>query len=97
MVREGLSDEDAARRFWCVDRQGLLTTDMADQLRDYQATYARPATESKGWRQEGNGSGVSLIEVVRRVKPTMLIGTSTASGSLPRFRFTLPSMKCASA
>lgn len=81
MVREGLADEDAARRFWCVDRQGLLTTDMADQLRDYQATYARPATESKGWRQEGNGSGVSLLEVVRRVKPTMLIGTSTASGS----------------
>ena len=81
MVREGLSDEDAARRFWCVDRQGLLTTDMADQLRDYQATYARPATESKGWRQEGNGSGVSLLEVVRQVKPTLLIGTSTASGS----------------
>ena len=29
MVREGLSIEDATRRFWCVDRQGLLTADMA--------------------------------------------------------------------
>jgi malate dehydrogenase (oxaloacetate-decarboxylating) len=80
MVREGLSEEDAARRFWCVDRQGLLTTDMADQLRDYQTTYARPAAESKGWQHDGSGS-VSLAEVVRRVKPTMLIGASTASGS----------------
>src|ERR1035441_7740036 len=46
MVREGLSKEDAARRFWCVDRQGLLTTSMADPLRDYQLSYARPAAES---------------------------------------------------
>ena len=53
MVREGLSKEDAARRFWCVDRQGLLTTEMAGQLRDYQATYARPAAESQGWKHDG--------------------------------------------
>ncbi len=81
MVREGLSKEDAARRFWFVDRQGLLTTDMADQLGDYQVTYARPGAESKGWKHDGNGNGVSLADVVRRVKPTMLIGASTASGS----------------
>ena len=81
MVREGLSEEDATARFWCVDRQGLLTTDMAGQLRDYQVTYARPAAESKSWKHDGNGMGVSLAEVVRRVKPTMLIGASTAAGS----------------
>ncbi len=81
MVREGLSKEDAARRFWCVDRQGLLTADMGDQLRDYQVSYARPAAESKGWRHGGNGGGVSLEEVVHRVKPTMLVGASTVSGA----------------
>jgi malate dehydrogenase (oxaloacetate-decarboxylating) len=81
MTLEGLSKEDAARRFWCVDRQGLLTADMADQLRDYQVTYARPIAESTGWKHDGNGNGVDLAEVVRRVKPTMLIGASTASGS----------------
>ena len=81
MVREGLSKEDAAKRFWCVDREGLLTTDMGDRLRDYQQMYARPAAESKGWEHDGNGNGISLAEVVRRVKPTMLIGASTASGS----------------
>ncbi len=81
MVREGLSTSDAASRFWCVDRQGLFTTDMADHLRDYQVAYTRPAAESKGWKHEGNGCGISLAEVVRRVQPTMLIGASTASGS----------------
>src|SRR5271157_2917183 len=81
MVREGLSKVDAARRFWCVDRQGLLTTGMAGTLHDYQMSYARPAAESKGWTHDENGNGVSLAEVVRRVTPTMLIGASTASGS----------------
>jgi len=81
MMREGLSEQDAARHFWCVDRQGLLTTDMAGQLHGYQAAYARPATESIAWKHDSNGSGVGLAEVVRRVKPTMLIGTSTVGGS----------------
>src|ERR1051326_1963284 len=81
MVREGLPEEDAATRFWCVDRLGLLTTGMADQLGDYQLNFARPASESKFWKHDGNGCGVSLAEVVRRVKPTMLIGTSAAAES----------------
>jgi malate dehydrogenase (oxaloacetate-decarboxylating) len=81
MVRDGLSKEDAAKRFWCVDRQGLLTTEMSDQLRDCQAAYARPAAESKAWRQDAEGKGISLAEVVHRVQPTMLIGASAVSGS----------------
>ena len=81
MVHEGLSEQDAARRFWCVDRQGLLTSDMGGQLRDYQAIYARPAAECDGWKRDGEGQGIGLAEVVRRVRPTMLIGTSTVAGS----------------
>jgi malate dehydrogenase (oxaloacetate-decarboxylating) len=81
MVREGLSREDATRRFWCVDRQGLLTTHMGDQLPDYQAVFARPAPESKGWKHDGIWNGVGLAEVVHRVKPTILIGASTVVGS----------------
>jgi malate dehydrogenase (oxaloacetate-decarboxylating) len=81
MVREGVSNEEASRRFWCVDQQGLLTTGMANPLCDYQTPYARPAAESKAWKHDENGNGITLAEVVRRVKPTMLIGASTASGS----------------
>ncbi|MBZ5602947.1 MAG: NAD-dependent malic enzyme [Acidobacteriia bacterium] len=77
MIREGLSKEDAAKRFWCVDRAGLLTTE--DQLSDYQVTYARPDSECKGWKYEGRG--ISLAEVVHRVQPTMLIGASASAGS----------------
>jgi malate dehydrogenase (oxaloacetate-decarboxylating) len=81
MVREGLTKEEAGRRFWCVDRQGLLTSDMAGELSDHQAAYARPADEDYDWKRQADGKGLSLAEVVRRVKPTMLIGTSAASES----------------
>ncbi len=81
MVREGLSPEGALDRFWCVDRYGLITSDMAERLGEYQTLYARPAAESKNWRQGRNGDGIGLAEVVHRVNPTMLIGASTAAGS----------------
>lgn len=81
MMREGLSREEALRRFWCVDQQGLLIEAMADQLRDFQRPYARPNGESARWKSDGNGRGVGLAEVVRRVQPTMLIGASTVAGA----------------
>jgi len=82
MISEGLSAENAARRFWCVDVHGLLTSDMGDRLQDYQATYARPAAEVRGWRSDGHeAKTISLAEVIRQVRPTMLIGTSGISGA----------------
>jgi malate dehydrogenase (oxaloacetate-decarboxylating) len=75
MVDEGLSLEDATKRFWCVDVDGLLTDDLGDRLRDYQATYARKSAEVKTWRREG-AKGVGLAEIIRQVRPTMLIGAS---------------------
>ena len=86
MVRDSLtknvalSGEAATRRFWCVDRQGLLTNEMTD-LHDYQRPYARPGAESKAWKRNSNGNGVSLAEVIHRVKPTLLVGASTDAGS----------------
>jgi malate dehydrogenase (oxaloacetate-decarboxylating) len=80
MVCEGLSKADAAKRLWCVDRQGLLTHETTD-LRDYQLPYARRAAESKSWLHDRESNEVGLAEVVHHVKPTMLIGASTDFGS----------------
>src|SRR6185503_2840905 len=52
MISEGLSEHEAARRFWALDRPGLLTTDIAE-LRDYQRPYARPAAEVADWSRHG--------------------------------------------
>jgi malate dehydrogenase (oxaloacetate-decarboxylating) len=80
-VGDGRSPEDAAKRFWCVDRQGLLTTGMLDQLQDFQLTYVRSGDESKDWKHQAGGNGVGLAEVIHQVQPTMLIGASAAPDS----------------
>jgi malate dehydrogenase (oxaloacetate-decarboxylating) len=81
MMREGLSREDASARFWLVDTEGLLTDNLGERLRDYQAPYARPGAEVKLWKRNGSGGAGDLAEVVRQVRPTMLIGVSTAAGA----------------
>jgi len=82
MISDGLSPEEATRRFWCVDRHGLLTSDMGDRLLGYQASYARPAAEIKGWRAEvPDPKSIGLADVIRQVRPTMLIGASGTSGA----------------
>ncbi len=78
VVRTGASEEQARRRVWLVDIGGLVTDDMAG-LPDYQKPYARPAEEVAGW--ERNDGGIDLLTTIRRVKPTILIGTSTAHGA----------------
>jgi malate dehydrogenase (oxaloacetate-decarboxylating) len=81
MIDDGLAPEEATRRFWCLGRQGLLTDDQADRLHDFQRPYARPAAEVAGWAGTGTGQALSLADVVGKVHPTMLIGTSTQTGA----------------
>jgi malate dehydrogenase (oxaloacetate-decarboxylating) len=81
MVREGLSREEATARFWLVDSGGLLSDDMGEQLRDYQAPYARPIADVKRWKRNAADGTIDLAEVVRQVRPTMLIGVSTSAGA----------------
>ena len=80
MTSDGLDIAAARARFWCLDRYGLLTDDMTG-LRDFQVPYARPAAEVRGWPGHGTASGIGLAEVVGRVHPTILIGTSTQHGA----------------
>jgi malate dehydrogenase (oxaloacetate-decarboxylating) len=74
MINDGLSEQEATRRFWCVDKQGLLLDDMSG-LRDFQQPYARPHDEVSGW------SAADLAGVVSNVHPTVIVGTSTVGGA----------------
>jgi malate dehydrogenase (oxaloacetate-decarboxylating) len=74
LMRDGLSAEEAKRRFWAVDKQGLLLDDMSD-LRDFQQPYARPRSEVAGW------DTTDLAGVVANVHPTIIVGTSTVGGA----------------
>ncbi|EDZ58338.1 oxaloacetate-decarboxylating malate dehydrogenase [Bacillus paranthracis] len=77
MVRVGVSEEESYKRFWCIDRNGLVTDNMEDLL-DFQIPYARKEAEVSKWKQNGV---IGLAEVVKHVKPTILIGTSTVAGA----------------
>ena len=81
MQREGLSRDEARRRVWPIDRNGLVSDDMKN-LPDYQQEYARPAAEVAAWQRDGGKIG--LLEVIKQVKPTILIGTSTDHGAFTR-------------
>lgn len=77
MVRVGVSEEESYKRFWCIDRNGLVTDNMEDLL-DFQIPYARKEAEVSEWKRN---DVIGLAEVVKHVKPTILIGTSTVAGA----------------
>jgi malate dehydrogenase (oxaloacetate-decarboxylating) len=75
----GLSDQEAAFRIYAVDRYGLLVEGSKDLTAD-QAKFARKRSEVAGW-QLTNSEEISLLDVVRNVKPTVLIGVSAKQGA----------------
>ncbi|NKE04062.1 NAD-dependent malic enzyme [Mesobacillus selenatarsenatis] len=79
MVSEGLSKDEAYDQFWTVDFRGLLTEEHRDVL-DFQKPYVRGVEEVEGW-ERNDGGIIPLMEVVKRVKPTILIGTSGQAGA----------------
>ncbi|KAK0631495.1 hypothetical protein B0T14DRAFT_501807 [Immersiella caudata] len=68
-AERGVSKEDASKQIWLVDKPGLLTTGV-----DNVSSAQRPFLKQK---EDWDGKAVGLLDVIREVKPNVLIGTST--------------------
>lgn len=78
MVTKGLSEEDAYKRFFMVDKQGLLFDDM-DDLTPEQRPFAKKRSD-----YPNADKLTDLLEVVKTVKPTILVGTSTVPNTFTK-------------
>ena len=78
MVNKGLSEKEAYKRFFMVDKQGLLFDDM-DDLTNEQKPFAKKRSD-----YPNADKLTSLLEVIKTVKPTILVGTSTAPNTFTK-------------
>ncbi|MCQ9216092.1 malolactic enzyme [Streptococcus gallolyticus] len=78
MVSEGLSAEEAYKHFFMIDKQGLLFDDMED-LTPAQKPFAKKREDFANC-----GDMTKLLDVIKAVKPTILVGTSTDAGAFTK-------------
>lgn len=79
MTGEGMSEQEARRHFYALDRPGLLVDDQPDLL-DFQRPFAQPRSAVQGWSRVDHGL-IDLLDVVNHAKPTTLIGVSGQPGA----------------
>ncbi|WP_338997469.1 malolactic enzyme [Lactococcus formosensis] len=78
MVSEGLSEEEAYNHFFMMDKQGLLFDDMED-LTPAQKPFAKKRADFAN-----AGDMTDLASVIKTVKATILVGTSTDAGAFTK-------------
>ena len=79
MMAEGFAQLEARAKLWLVDSQGLVTTTRTN-VEPFKQKYAQPTERTWHWNSK-DSSRLTLADVVRNVKPTILIGTSAQSGA----------------
>jgi malate dehydrogenase (oxaloacetate-decarboxylating) len=79
LIQEGLTDTDARRRIWMIDKDGLLHAERTD-LSPEQHPYAQPVERLAGWACAPDGAA-GLAEVIQRIEAMVLIGLSTVGGA----------------
>jgi malate dehydrogenase (oxaloacetate-decarboxylating) len=79
MKNAGLSEAEACRRFYAVDKDGLLVEGMAE-IRPTQQPFVQPRSAITEWNLD-HKDHISLLDVVRNAKPTTLIGVSGQAGA----------------
>jgi malate dehydrogenase (oxaloacetate-decarboxylating) len=79
MVAAGLSERDAARRFYMVDRDGLLAEGL-NAVELFQQRFLQPRAAIDGWTLE-SPDRIGLTDVIKNARPTVLIGVSGQPGA----------------
>jgi len=77
---DGVPANKANDQFYLIDKHGLIKKSLGDLIRPALQDYVRPDEEWEGVPTNEKGE-VTLLEVVRKVKPTVLIGCSTHAGA----------------
>lgn len=78
-MQDGCPEREAIASIWMVDSRGLVTQGRSD-LEAAKRRYARPDAEIAAWKRDG-ADLPKLEEVVRNVRPTILVGTAARSGA----------------
>ena len=79
MISEGLTEKDARSAIWLVDSQGLVHTGRTG-LEPFKQKYAQDATRLGDW-QLSSADHITLLDVIKNVKPSILLGTSAQPGA----------------
>jgi malate dehydrogenase (oxaloacetate-decarboxylating) len=93
LCEHGISEDDAKKMFWLVDRDGLLTN-KSNHVTTSQSKFLRDASEL-GEINHSHTAGQQLFSLVKQVEPTILIGCSAQTGMFDKNIVTQMHATCA--